>query len=109
MAVIIAVLIVSGLIKVYKNIYAPDMSLAVVWWATMAHNVFFVLFFLAFVAHVGALVIKPNRPMVRGIFTGKVSLAYAQHRHPLWLREYGETPDRDRDSSVTQLSTKKLQ
>lgn len=104
MALIIAGLIITGLIKVYKNIYAPDMSLAVVWWATMAHNAFFVLFLLAFVAHVGALVIKPNRPMVRGIFTGRVSLAYARHRHPLWMREYEETACPDNGSSSTEPS-----
>ena len=87
MAVIIAMLILSGLVKTYKNIYAPDMSLTLVLWATWVHNVFFVLFALAFVAHIGALVLKPNRPMIRGIFTGAVALNYARRRHPLWLKE----------------------
>jgi cytochrome b subunit of formate dehydrogenase len=87
MVVIIAMLILSGLVKTYKNIYAPDMSLILVLWATWIHNVFFVLFILAFVAHIGALVLKPNRPMVRGIFTGTVALDYARRRHPLWLKE----------------------
>jgi cytochrome b subunit of formate dehydrogenase len=87
MAFVIAMLILSGLVKTYKNIYAPEMSLTLVLWATWIHNVFFVLFILAFVAHIGALVLKPNRPMVRGIFTGTVALDYAQRRHPLWLRE----------------------
>ncbi|NPU85211.1 MAG: cytochrome b/b6 domain-containing protein [Syntrophaceae bacterium] len=85
MAVIIAGLIVSGLVKTYKNIYAPDMSLTVLLWATWAHNVFFMLFFLAFLAHVGAILLKPNRPMFRGILTGTVRLDYARHRHPLWI------------------------
>jgi cytochrome b subunit of formate dehydrogenase len=87
MAVIIAMLILSGLVKTYKNIYAPDMSLTLVLWATWIHNVFFVLFILAFVAHIGALLLKPNRPMIRGIFTGTVALGYARRRHPLWLKE----------------------
>jgi len=87
MAFIIAMLILSGLVKTYKNIYAPDMSLAWVLWATWIHNVFFVLFILAFVAHIGALALKPNRPMIRGIFTGSVGLDYARRRHPLWLKE----------------------
>jgi cytochrome b subunit of formate dehydrogenase len=87
MAVIIAMLILSGLVKTYKNIYAPDMSLTLVFWATWIHNVFFVLFILAFFAHIGALVLKPNRPMIRGIFTGAVGLDYARRRHPLWLEE----------------------
>ncbi|MBN1471791.1 MAG: cytochrome b/b6 domain-containing protein [Syntrophaceae bacterium] len=87
MAFIIFMLIVSGLVKTYKNIYAPDMSLTVVLWATWIHNIFFILFFLAFLAHMAAIALKPNWPMVRGIFTGKVRLDYARHRHPLWLAD----------------------
>lgn len=87
MAFIIAMLILSGLVKTYKNIYAPDMSLALVLTATWIHNVFFILFVLSFVGHVAAIVLKPNRPMVRAIFSGKVRLDYARHRHPLWLAD----------------------
>lgn len=87
MAVIIAGLIVSGLVKTYKNIYAPDMSHPLILAATWAHNVLFVLFVLAFIAHMAAIIIKPNRPMVRGIFTGYIRLDYARHRHPLWMEK----------------------
>jgi len=87
MAFIIAMLIISGLIKTYKNIYAPDMSPAVLLLATWIHNIFFVLFFLTFLAHMAAIALKANWPMVRGIFTGKVKLDYARHRHPLWLAD----------------------
>ena len=94
MAFIIAMLILSGLVKTYKNIYAPDLPLAVVLTATWVHNIFFALFLLAFLAHMAAIVLKPNRPMVRGILTGAVSLAYARHRHPLWIGEMeaGDSP-----------------
>ena len=87
MAFIMIMLIVSGLIKTYKNIYAPDMSLPVVLTATWIHNIFFVFFFLAFLAHMAAILLRPNWPMVRGIFTGRVRLDYARHRHPLWVNE----------------------
>ena len=87
MAFIILMLIVSGLVKTYKNLYAPDMSLTVVLWATWIHNIFFILFFLAFLAHMAAILLRPNWPMVRGIFTGRVRLDYARHRHPLWLAD----------------------
>jgi len=87
MAFVIAMLILSGLVKTYKNLYAPDMSLTMVLWATWIHNAFFMLFILAFVAHIGAILLKPNRPMIRGIFTGAVRLDYARHRHPLWIKE----------------------
>lgn len=88
MAFIIAMLVLSGLVKTYKNIYAPDMSLAVVLTATWVHNIFFVLFVLAFFGHIAAIILKPNRPMVRGIFTGAVRLDYARRRHPLWISEF---------------------
>lgn len=87
MAFIMVMLIVSGLVKTYKNIYSPDMSLAIVLTATWIHNIFFVLFFLAFLAHMAAIALRPNWPMVRGIFTGKVRLDYARHRHALWLND----------------------
>ncbi len=92
MAFIILMLIISGLVKTYKNIYAPDMSLTVVLWATWIHNIFFVLFFLAFLAHMAAIILKPNWPMIRGIFTGGVRLDYARHRHPLWIAEIEPAP-----------------
>lgn len=87
MALIIAGLIISGLVKTWKNLYAPDMSLTVLLWATWTHNVFFMLFILAFLAHIGAILLKPNRPMFRGIVTGTIRLDYARHRHPLWIAE----------------------
>lgn len=87
MAFVIAMLILSGLVKTYKNIYAPDMPQAVLLWATWIHNIFFILFFLAFLAHMAAIALRPNWPMVRGIFTGFVRLDYARHRHPLWLAD----------------------
>ena len=94
MAFIIAMLILSGLVKTYKNIYAPDLSLAVTLTATWVHNIFFALFLFAFFAHMAAIALKPNRPMVRGILTGSVHLDYARHRHPLWIGEMeaGDSP-----------------
>ena len=94
MAVIIAVLILSGMVKTGKNLFAPDMNYTLVLWATWLHNIFFVLFILAFIAHIGAILLKPNRPMIRGIFTGAVRLDYARHRHPLWLAKMEPQQDR---------------
>ena len=102
MAVIIAMLILSGLVKTWKNIYAPDMSYTVVLWATWVHNIGFVLFALAFLAHMAAIVLKPNRPMLRGILTGAVRLDYAEHRHPLWIAEIeGAEPEDRTEPSAT--------
>ncbi|HDP24567.1 MAG TPA: cytochrome b/b6 domain-containing protein [Deltaproteobacteria bacterium] len=92
MVMIIAGLIISGLVKTYKNIFAPDLSLGILLWATWVHNLLFILFVLAFFAHMAAIVIKPNRPMVRSIFTGNIRLDYARHRHPLWIAELEPPP-----------------
>jgi formate dehydrogenase gamma subunit len=86
-AIPVLLLVVSGLVKTWKNVYAPDMDRTLLLWATWVHNVGFILFFLAFVGHIGALLIKPNRPMLRGMLTGKVTRDYAEHRHPLWIDE----------------------
>jgi len=101
MAFIILMLIISGLVKTFKNIYAPDMSHTVLLWATWIHNIFFVLFFLAFLAHMAAIALKPNWPMVRGIFTGKVRLDYARHRHSLWMNELEPPASVLTDTSIT--------
>lgn len=93
MAVIIAGLILSGLVKTFKNIYAPDLSYTLTALATWVHNAFFVLFVLAFLAHMAAIAIKPNRPLVRSMFTGYVRLDYARKRHPLWLEDLGYPPE----------------
>ncbi len=95
MAVIIGGLIVSGLIKTYKNIFNPQIDPTILGIATWSHNIFFVLFFLAFIAHILAIILKPNRPMVRSIFTGKVRLDYARKRHPLWLERIEGEPMQD--------------
>jgi len=94
MVFIIVMLILSGLVKTYKNIYAPDMAYAVVLWATWVHNIGFVLFILAFAAHIGAIVLKPNRPMLRGIFTGAVRLDYAEHREEIEAAKPGAGAER---------------
>ena len=90
MAVIIGGLIPSGLMKTYKNLIDPQMSEGLTLLATWTHNIFFILFILAFIGHMAAIILKPNRPMVRGIFTGRVRLDYARHRHPLWIAEITE-------------------
>jgi len=97
MAVIVALLIFSGLVKTWKNLFDPSLSPVLVLTATWVHNGAFVLFLLAFVAHVAALILKPNRPMIRGIFTGSVRLDYARKRHPFWIsrvEEEGGGPNR---------------
>jgi len=87
MAALIVLLVLSGLVKTYMNLLNPQLSRPIALTATWIHNGAFFLFVLAFVAHIAALLIKPNRPLLRGMFTGYVGLDYARKRHPLWMDE----------------------
>jgi hypothetical protein len=71
------------------------MDLTLVLWATWAHNLFFVLFVLAFLAHMTAILIRPNRPMIRAKLTGWIRRDYAEHRHPLWVAEMLEAQEKE--------------
>jgi len=90
LGVISLVLIVTGIIKVYKNLEGVFLSPGLVFWTTWLHTIFTLLFLLFFIAHVGVLIFENNRPMVRGIITGVVKLEYAIKRHPHWIRELEE-------------------
>ncbi|MDF1535293.1 MAG: cytochrome b/b6 domain-containing protein [bacterium] len=83
----IILLIVTGFVKFADNLPAVDMPWWATFWNTMLHNVGTVLFFLAFIAHIGAFVLKANWPLFSSMFSGKVKLDYAEERHPLWMDE----------------------
>jgi len=83
------VLVVTGVLKVLKNLGTLQLPYGVIVWNTLFHNVATVFFLLGFFAHLGAFVVKANRPLLRAMFTGRVRRAYALHRHPLWI-EGGE-------------------
>ncbi len=83
----IVLLIVTGFVKFADNLPGVNMPYQVTFWNTMFHNAGTILFFLAFIAHIGAFVLKANWPLFTSMFTGKVRLAYAEERHPLWIDE----------------------
>ncbi len=39
---------------------------------------------LAIIGHLAAFIFKANRPLLSGMFSGKVSADYILHRHTLW-------------------------
>jgi len=79
-----AILVVTGAIKVLKNLPAVYFSPGVITAATLIHTFATIFFLLGVLAHLAALILKVNRPMVKPIFTGKMDLAYVQRRHSLW-------------------------
>lgn len=80
----IAMLIITGLIKTYKNLLGFDISNGLYYWAATLHNVGFVLMILLIIAHLAAFLPKINRNLLPGMFSGKVDADYAKHRHSLW-------------------------
>lgn len=105
-AALIFALIVTGLIKVCKNFPGAYISPATAFYVTWIHTMATILFLVGIVAHLGAFVFKSNRPMLRGIFTGKVDLDYVCRRHSIWyeilhLRHKG-TPSPKEEPAKTQ-------
>jgi formate dehydrogenase gamma subunit len=93
-AVSVMALIISGIIKVYKNLPGTYLPVEVVFWAAQIHNLFTVILLLSIVVHLAAFIIKANRPLVPSIFTGRISADYVQKRHGKWwarLQEQGHT------------------
>ncbi|MGI5912201.1 MAG: formate dehydrogenase subunit gamma [Syntrophomonadaceae bacterium] len=85
-ALSILALILTGIIKVVKNLPYFSISLNITFWATQIHNLFTVILLLSIIVHLLAFLIKDNRPLVPSIFTGKVSAEYAKRRHSKWIQ-----------------------
>jgi|GEM_PF-706523 len=84
MAIVGAILVVTGLLKVLKNLDNFFLPPALVTGVTLVHTFGTIFFLLGVMAHFGALLIKPNRPLIRAILTGKVDADYARQRHGIW-------------------------
>ena len=81
------VLIVTGILKVYKNLPDVTFSAATVTILTTLHNIATFVFVFSLVFHLGAFVLKANRPLLKGMLHGKVDLHYVKERHPEWHDE----------------------
>ncbi len=78
------VLMVTGLVKTYKNLGPVVLEPGFLGMVTLIHTAFTVIFVLLIVAHLGAFAIKANWPLLPSIFTGYVSRQYASQRHARW-------------------------
>ncbi|SEN90968.1 formate dehydrogenase, gamma subunit [Mesobacillus persicus] len=85
--VTILALVITGLVKVAKNVAFISVSHPIVFWSTAIHNTAtFILIFLI-IAHLAAFGIKANRKLLPGMFTGYVDKEYVKHRHSLWYKK----------------------
>lgn len=86
MASVVAVLILTGIVKTVKSmgIVLPE---GLVFWSTQLHNLGAALIVLGIVAHLGAFVVPANLKLLGSMFHGKVDLEYAKHRHSIWYEK----------------------
>lgn len=79
------ILVITGLIKSYKNMGVIIVDPLVLQWVAFIHSGAAMFFMLLFCAHVAAFTLKGHRPMVRSMITGKISEEFARNHHPKWL------------------------
>lgn len=83
----ISVLILTGIVKLLKEFPSTKdlaKSLKVI---GELHNVATAALIIGIVAHLLAFYIRENRPLLKGMLTGKVDLEYVKNRHHLWYKK----------------------
>lgn len=80
---VLLLLLITGLIKSFKNLAGFNLSQDAYFWVAQLHNLGFVLIIFGIIAHLAAFVIKANRPLLSAMFSGKVDAHYILHRHSL--------------------------
>lgn len=99
-AIAILGLIITGLIKVYKNLSWGDLPLVLTFWSTQIHNILTVILLLSIIAHLLAFLIKDNRPLVPSMFSGKISSEYVARRHSKWMKKLQKTSNKKYNPSI---------
>ncbi len=83
-ALTLLLLIITGLIKTLKNVPGVDLGPSLLYWNTALHNIGTGLIFFGVIGHLAAFLLKENRPLLPGMFTGLINREYIRHRHSLW-------------------------
>ncbi|WP_147532265.1 formate dehydrogenase subunit gamma [Bacillus marasmi] len=88
--VTILALVITGFIKIGKNVSFISIPHSIVYISTTIHNIAtFVLIFLI-IAHLAAFIVKANRKLLPGMITGYVEEDYVKHRHIIWYKKIKE-------------------
>ena len=77
-------LVVTGLIKTFKNLAGLNISNDTYFWVAQLHNLGLGLIIFGIIVHLAAFIFKANRPLLSSMFSGKVSAKYTLERHSLW-------------------------
>lgn len=81
--------ILTGYLKVLKNLPGIELPYGLLWAATTLHNLATLLVLFGVLGHLAAFLVKENRHLLGGIFHGKVDLEYARRRHCKWCERLG--------------------
>lgn len=93
------ILVLTGAVKVIKNLPGVYLSPGWVTAMTLTHTFATIFFLFGVMAHLAALVFKVNRPLAKSIFTRKVDLDYAKERHAIWYEELMREKKRDESNA----------
>lgn len=100
-AVLTTSIIVTGIIKAIRTVYAIPNSIVAL--ATTVHDITALLISLMLVFHLLPLLLVPaNWPLLMSIFRKTVPKDYVEERHPVW---YKELVDKQKGSNVVEKST----
>ena len=80
---VLLLLVITGVIKTFKNLAGFNLSDTVYFWVAQLHNLGFALIIFGITLHLAAFIFKANRPLLSAMFSGKVSAEYVLHRHSL--------------------------
>lgn len=83
----IALVVVTGVIKVIKNMIGVQPTNGILLWGAQLHNVATVLIVVGVILHLAAFIVKENRQLLPCMFNGCVDRKYAKERHSLWYKE----------------------
>ncbi|HHY74868.1 MAG TPA: cytochrome b/b6 domain-containing protein [Bacillus bacterium] len=83
----IMLLVITGVIKIIKNVPGVTIPYDVIFWIAHIHNFATIFLIFGIVGHLAAFIFKENRPLLPGMFTGYVKEEYAKHRHSLWYNK----------------------
>lgn len=83
----IGLVVVTGVIKVIKNMMGLQPTNGILLWGAQLHNLATVLIIVGIFLHLAAFIVKANRQLLPGMFTGYVDEKYVKERHSLWYKE----------------------
>lgn len=90
----VVVVLLSGLVKVAKNLSTVQFDPSIIGFATLAHNISAVLVIIGVLGHFAAFAFKANRAALPAMFHGRMSRDVAKHRYSLWYEEeFGHADD----------------